>query len=211
MNRTAAMHDPLALQKKIEEAVFVLKRGGVIAYPTETVYGLGGDATREDTIDRIYEIKGRAFRNPLLILVADHAMLASVVKTVPVEAKKLMAHFWPGPLTIIFKAASHLPSRLTAGTGKVGVRISPDPVCMKLMQKFNKPLISTSANRTGDKPALTAETVQSNLGSLVDLIIDDGPRTDSASSTVIDVTESSIQVIREGVVPRQEIFNIPEG
>lgn len=205
------MPETVLLQKMIDDAITVLNRGGVIAYPTETVYGLGGDATLPETIQRIYEIKGREFRNPLLVLVRDEEVLVRFVKAIPETAQTLMDHFWPGPLTMIFEANEAIPSQLTGGTGKVGVRVSSDPVCTKLLSIFSHPLISTSANRSGVAPSQSAEAVRNQLGNYVDLIIDDGPRVSSTASTVIDITESSVQMIREGVIPHEEISKVLEG
>ncbi|MBN1547320.1 MAG: threonylcarbamoyl-AMP synthase, partial [Syntrophaceae bacterium] len=127
----------------ISKAAAVLKDGGVIAYPTETFYGLGVDATSEKAVERVFAVKGRDFKNPIPVIVGDVAHLEQTVTDIPPLARELIACYWPGPLTLVFAVAPVIPNRLTAETGKIGVRISSHPIARLLAERLGGPLTST--------------------------------------------------------------------
>jgi L-threonylcarbamoyladenylate synthase len=183
-------------------------RGGVIGYPTETVYGLGGDTMNVTAVRRIFELKGRETQKPFLCLVHNKERLGPVVDRVSEKAEKLMDLFWPGPLTLIFPVSEKLPDLLRSGSGKIGIRVSSDPICQKLTEKYKNPIVSTSANRSGQKPGRTAGEVMEYFGNDLDLVLDGGVRNDMMPSTILDMVEDPPRVIREGAVPIERIKNI---
>ena len=192
----------------VTEAVRILRDGGIIAFPTETFYGLGVNARNAAAVDRIFRIKGRDFANPIALICADSADVTPLVQEVPATAQRLMEVFWPGPLTILFPAATTVLPRLTACTGKIGIRVSSHPVARILASGLNSPLTATSANRSGEPECTTEKEVTQALGNTVDAIIT-GPQTPGGhSSTVLDMTVSTPAVLREGAIPRAEILAV---
>jgi L-threonylcarbamoyladenylate synthase len=194
---------PEALAKAKE----IIEQGGIIAYPTETFYGLGVDPYNEDAVKRLFHLKGRGFDKPVSILVKDKAMLRQVVTAIPPAAENLIRRFWPGPLTIIFQASSQLPALLTAGTGKIGVRISGNPITQKLLDTIDRPLTTTSANPSGRMSSVTAEEVAGYFDNNLDLILDGGELPGRLGSTVVDVTGDGVLVVRQGEIPTEKILN----
>jgi L-threonylcarbamoyladenylate synthase len=184
----------------IAQAVKILKEGGVIAYPTETFYGLGVDATNEKAIERLFAVKGRDFKNPIPIVVDQVRGLDRIVTEIPDLGRELIERFWPGPLTLIFGAAPALPAQLTAGTGKIGIRISSHPVARLLAQQLGGPLTSTSANRSGQKECVTAQEVLERIGDDLDGIIDGGKTPGGTGSTILDITQTPPVILRAGVI-----------
>lgn len=191
-------------------AVEILRAGGVVVYPTETFYGLGVDALNQKAIKKVFTIKGRSFAQPLLILIPEQDYLPRYVTEVSEKARRLMEHFWPGPLTMVFSASPQLPSILTAGTKKIAIRISPHPIARALTSAFAGPLTSTSANISGEQSPATAQEVFLHLGGMIDLIIDGGKTPGQMPSTIVDVTFSPPQLVREGVIPFSEILTFLE-
>ena len=194
-------------EEKLTEAVRILLEGGVAAFPTETFYGLGADARNEEAVEKIFRIKGRDFRNPIALIVADEREVVPLVEEVPAAAKILMQKFWPGPLTLIFRAAPSVSSRLTGGTGKIGIRVSSHPIARFLAAGLLGPLTATSANLSGGSECSSADAVIRILGDLPDAVIDGGPTTRGAGSTILDVTVSPPRILREGVIPGGLIRN----
>ena len=184
----------------IAQAAAVLKGGGVIAYPTETFYGLGVDAKNEKAIERLFAVKGRDFKNPIPVVIGDISKLNQLVTDVPSLAQELIARFWPGPLTLIFAAAPSIPDRLTAGTGNIGIRISSHPIARLLAGQLGGPLTSTSANRSGQKECVTAREVLEKIGDDLDCIIDGGETPGGKGSTILDITQDPPVVLRAGVI-----------
>ncbi len=184
----------------ISQAVAVLKDGGVIAYPTETFYGLGVDATNVKAVERLFAVKGRDFRNPIPVVIGNIAQLDQIVADVPPQAQELIARHWPGPLTLVFGAAPSLSASLTAGTGKIGVRVSSHPIARMLAGQLGGPLTSTSANRSGQNECVTAQEVMEKIGDNLDLIIDGGATLGGKGSTILDITQTPPVVLRTGVI-----------
>jgi L-threonylcarbamoyladenylate synthase len=193
-------------EKLIDEAVAMIRDGAICAYPTETFYGLGVDVTNEKAIKRLFDIKRRDYGNPIAVIVADQNMLSEVVEEVSNKSLVLMDTFWPGPLTILFKTNKKISGLLTTNTGKIGIRISSHPVATMMVRKLGRPLTTTSANLSGFPPSLSVRHVKSFFGDKIDLIIDSGELPPSVGSTVIDVTEDKLALIREGIIKGEVLF-----
>jgi len=189
----------------LTSAAAIVARGGVIAYPTETFYGLGADATNEKAIQKIFAVKGRDFKNPISLIIGQTDDIYPLVQDVPLAAKKLMATFWPGALTIVFLATNNISPLLTAGSGKIGLRVSSHPSAQGIVQKLKKPLTATSANLSGAPECVSAADVASQLGDKIDAIIDLGDSYGTIGSTIIDVTCTPLAILREGAISRKTI------
>jgi L-threonylcarbamoyladenylate synthase len=184
----------------LHRAAEIVSGGGVIAYPTETFYGLGVDSTNEKAIRKIYVIKGRNFNNPISVIIDKEDKLLELTEEVPESARKLMKAFWPGALTIVFKASGKVSALLTAGTGKIGIRLSSHAGARSIAQKLGRPLTATSANKSGTQECTTALEVASQIGDKIDVIVDLGKTPGGKGSTIIDVTSDPPQVLREGTI-----------
>jgi L-threonylcarbamoyladenylate synthase len=182
-------------------AARVLAAGGLVAFPTETFYGLGASALDPAAVARVFQAKGRPGDKPLLVLVATLAMARALAREWPAAAARLADRHWPGPLTLVVAARADLPAALTAGTGTVGVRLPGHPVARALVRAAGVPLTAPSANRHGAPPPRTAAEVVAGLGGAVDLVLDAGPTAGGAPSTVLDVTGDRPRVLRPGAVP----------
>ena len=183
----------------------VLEAGGVIAFPTDTYYGLGVDPFNEKGIRRIFEIKSRTYNKPLLILIGTKFQITQLTKSRSQEANQLIQKFWPAPLTLIFNAVSKLPDVLTANTGKVGIRLPRNEWTRRLIQTAGCALTATSANKKGGENTRTAEEVLHTFGKDIDLIIDPGPAPGGKVSTLVDTTFSPPTLLRNGAITQQEI------
>jgi L-threonylcarbamoyladenylate synthase len=184
----------------LDEAVKVFKSGGIIAYPTETFYGLGVDPFNVKAIERLFKLKGRGFKDPVSVVANDLRTVEGLVESMPQVAELLIKRFWPGPLTIVFKAKGNVPDLLTARTGKIGVRIPGSPDAQRLLNALGSPLTATSANPSGNPPACEAGEVIKYFNGNIDVLIDGGRLTAKRPSTVVDVTGDGIEVLREGAV-----------
>jgi L-threonylcarbamoyladenylate synthase len=193
--------------EKLLEAAEILRNGGVVAFPTETFYGLGADGRNEAAVEKIFQVKGRNFRNPISVIVADQQELVDLVEEIPAAAKILMKTFWPGPLTLIFRASASVLPRLTADTGKIGIRISSHPVARLLAGGIAGPLTATSANLSGAPECSSAQEVAAALGDLPDALIESGPTPGGSGSTILDVTAFPPRILREGAIAGDLIFN----
>jgi L-threonylcarbamoyladenylate synthase len=184
----------------LHDAAAVLRSGGLVAFPTETFYGLGAAALSGAAVRRVFEVKGRAESKPLLVLVESIAMLARVAASIPPAAEPLMARHWPGPLTLIVPARATIPEVLTAGTGTVGVRVPGHPVARALVAALGEPVTAPSANPSGAPPPTTAAAVVAYFEGSIDVVIDAGPTPGGAPSTVVDVTVDPPRILRRGAV-----------
>lgn len=187
-------------------AAALIRVGGVIIYPTETFYGLGGNPMSEAAIERIYRIKGRDFEKALPLIAADLPSVKRAVARWPESAKRLAEAFWPGALTLILPASSELPSRLHAYTGKIAVRISPHPVARKLSAAAGGLLISTSANIAGRPPSKRPREIAPELLERVDGLIDAGELPGNLPSTIVDLSFDPPRLIREGQVSWERVM-----
>ncbi len=184
----------------LAEAAKILAEGGLVAFPTETVYGLGANALNEQAVGNIFLAKGRPQDNPLIVHVSDREMLKQVVKTIPLEAERLMDAFWPGPLTIIFEKSELISKTVTAGLDTVAVRMPSHPAALALIKKSGVPVAAPSANLSGSPSTTRAEHVIADLSSKVDYIIDGGACQVGLESTVLDLTGEMPQILRPGGV-----------
>ena len=176
----------------------VLKGGGVIAFPTDTFYGLGVNPFNKAAVDKIYEIKGRESKKPLLLLIDSPAKLDFLVEKPSEDSLKLIGTFWPGPLTILFKPKSTIPKNIT--TGLIGIRQPGNPITRNLLSSLDHPLTAPSANISGENPAITAEQVELHLGNKLDLILDAGACKGGEPSTLVDTTQTPVRLVREGAI-----------
>jgi L-threonylcarbamoyladenylate synthase len=189
----------------VEKAAGCLRSGGLVAYPTESFYGLGADATNRKAIERLFVVKKRAPHRPILILISSMDMLDRCVTSPPPVAHPLIEAFWPGGLTLVFEASPTIPSLLTANTGKIGVRLSSHPVATALTRALGTPVTGTSANISGEPACRRGEEVLSALGEGVDIILDGGMTPGGMGSTILDVTADPPQILREGMVPGEKL------
>jgi L-threonylcarbamoyladenylate synthase len=192
----------------LEAGVNALKRGRVIVYPTETLYGLGVDVENEAAIRRLIEVKGREEGKPVSLLVADVGMLGRVAGPIPEPALRLIRAFWPGPLTIVLPASEKLSSLLTGPKRTVGVRISSHPVSQWLVEMLGRPITTTSANPAGETPARNLEEAKRYFGTDVAVYIDGGELGHPPGSTVIEVWSGGWRMVREGAITRSAIENV---
>lgn len=184
----------------IDEAAAVLRADGLVAFPTETFYGLGAAALRPAAVRRVFEVKGRAEGKPLLVLVDSIAMAERLATTISPRARELMARHWPGALTLVLHARAEIPVEVTAGTGTIGVRLSAHPVARALVAALGEPITAPSANPADRPPPTTAAGVVAYFGDAVPLVLDGGATPGGKPSTVLDVTVEPPRVIRAGAV-----------
>jgi L-threonylcarbamoyladenylate synthase len=193
------------IREQIEYGVSILKKGGIIAYPTDTVYGLGAGMSYTQAIERVYRVKERSLSNPMPLLLSDVNQIEMVADSVPPAARQLMKIFWPGALTLVLPALKSVPHIITAGGNTVAVRIPAHPVPIALVRGLGEPIVGTSANLSKYPSAQTALDVSSQLGDRVDFIIDGGKSPGGIESTIVDVTAEKPFVLREGAISRNEI------
>lgn len=196
MLKLSLYEDPL--EEVLKKALRVLREGGVMAYPTESFYGLGVAATNEKALRRIYELKKRAPEKAMPVIVGSREVLKSIVKSIPLEAEELMKRFWPGALTIVFDAIEGVSKILTGGSGKIAVRIPGESFALDLARAADFPITATSANLSGAPPAEDAASVINYFGDGIDLIVDGGRTPGGKPSTIIDVTLTPPAILREG-------------
>ena len=199
--------DPSQSEEAIKEAARLIRKGAVVAFPTETFYGLAALATDYNAIAKIYLLKKRGVHKSLSILIADLAELDNWIENLTSEARHLAASFWPGPLTLVFTAGKRLPTNLTAGTGKIAVRISSHPVAQALVQAVGGPITATSANRSGSPSCSSCDEVLSQLGQNLEAILDAGLTPGGKASTIADVTTWPPKILRIGAIAAQEVFS----
>ncbi|MBM6616761.1 L-threonylcarbamoyladenylate synthase [Bacillus suaedaesalsae] len=193
----------------ITEAAHFLQHNEVVAFPTETVYGLGGNATSTDAVDKIFNAKGRPGDNPLIVHISNVSQLNALVTDVPSVAEKLMDAFWPGPLTIIFQAKDGAVSdRVTAGLSTVAIRMPDHPVALALIEESGLPLAAPSANLSGKPSPTTAQHVFEDLNGRIAGIVDGGPTGVGLESTVVDCTEVIPTILRPGGVTKVQIEEV---
>jgi L-threonylcarbamoyladenylate synthase len=195
----------------LTEAVAALKRGEVIAFPTETLYGLGADALDDAAVERVFQLKGRDTANPFPVLIADRGMLSRLVSEVSSLADTLIARFWPGPLTIVLPARPDIPRPLVNAADGVGVRVSSQPIATKLSQALGHPITATSANPSGQPAARTIEEARRYFSGEIDVFVDGGTLVSKTGSTVVEVVGERIKIIREGDIARSKLEEVLGG
>ena len=189
----------------LKKAASIICSGGVVAFPTESFYGLGVNVSDEKAIQRLFAVKKREGDQPILLLIPSIRVLDRYVSRIPEIARDLTEKFWPGGLTLIFEARPGLSPLLTSGTGKIGLRLSSHPVATALAQAVGEPITGTSANITGQAACSSAEAVRRDLGQSIDFILDGGKTKGGKGSTVLDVTVDPPAILREGMVGREQL------
>lgn len=213
MKNTHMVHIRLA-KDKIDEAINktinVLEIGEIIAYPTETFYGLGVKFDIFDSLKKLYELKKRPKEKTMPVIIGDRSFLSEIIleswlEDIPLETKLLMDRFWPGPLTLLLPAKEGLSEHLTSNTGKIAVRIPGESFALHLAKKAGFPITATSANPSGMPPAKNADSVIKYFGESIDLLIDGGKTPGGLPSTIVDPSDGRIKIVREGAIGRNEI------
>ncbi|MDQ0257180.1 L-threonylcarbamoyladenylate synthase [Evansella vedderi] len=192
----------------IQIAAQRLQEGEVVAFPTETVYGLGGNALSDKAIHRIFQAKGRPSDNPLIVHIADENKLDDYVEKIPSHAQKLMEAYWPGPLTIVLEDKGKLSTGVTAGLSTVAVRMPDHPIALALIRAANLPLAAPSANTSGKPSPTTAQHVYKDLKGSISTIIDGGPTGVGVESTVVDCTGKTVTILRPGGITKEQLEEV---
>jgi L-threonylcarbamoyladenylate synthase len=205
---TASSKTPNEAPENLASAVEALKRGDVIVFPTETLYGLGADALNEAAVEKVFQLKVRDPGNPIPVLVADQEMLDTLIAKVPTAAQRLIDRYWPGPLTLVLPGRKNIPTYLCNSSGEVGVRISSEPIAASLVHGLGRPLTATSANPSGKEPARTLQEAKNYFANQVDVFIEGGTLNSQSGSTVVEVMEDSIKIIREGEINAHELRQV---
>ena len=185
----------------LQQAVQCLRDGGIVLYPTETFYGLGVHYANDSALRRLFHIKERDAAKPLLLLIPDTAWIHRLAAAVPEAALTLANHFWPGPLTLVLRAAPHISRFITGDNKTVGMRITSNPVAHRLLTLFGDCITSTSANRSGERSPASIKQIPQQLLDAIDLVIDAGETPGGSSSTVFDISIMPFTIVREGAVP----------
>ena len=183
-----------------QDVVAALRRGEIIVFPTETLYGLGADALNSQAVEKVFQLKGRDRNNPIPVLIADRAMLDMLAAAIPGRAKALMDYFWPGPLTLVLPARSDIPKPLVNANGGIGIRISSQPIATQLVASLQRPLTATSANPSGKEPARTVDEAKGYFSGTIEIFIEGGRLESKTGSTIVEVLNSEIKIIREGEI-----------
>jgi len=199
---------PMATDADIARAADVLRRGGLVAFPTETVYGLGADADDPAALARLYAVKGRPGGHPVIVHVGAPAQLAEWAADVPVAARRLADALWSGPLTLVVRRAARVLDGVTGGGATVGMRVPDQPVALALLRAFGGGIAAPSANRFGHVSPTTAADVRADLGDDVDVVLDDGACTVGVESTIVDCTGDQLVILRPGGVTRERIEQV---
>ena len=205
------MVEPQVTDEALAKACAVLRAGGVVAFPTETYYGLAVDPFNQAALSRLFALKGRAGDKPVLLIVDNPSQLSTLVAEIPPPFPLLMERFWPGPLTLVFPGAPSLPGMLTGHRGTIGVRVSSHPVARQLVRAFGRPLTATSANFSGQPAAVAASGVLEQLGAEVDAVLDGGVTPGGQGSTLLGYQEGKVCLLRAGVIPFAEIEAVLAG
>lgn len=189
----------------VEKAAGVLRDGGLVALPTETVYGLGANAENPAAVARTFQVKGRPPSHPLIVHLGGAEQLADWAEDVPAVALSLAERFWPGPLTLVLRRGRRVPLEATGGLETVAVRVPNHPVALELLSTFGGGVTAPSANRFGSVSPTTADHVRAELGDAVDFVLDGGPCTVGVESTIVDVTSEAPSILRPGGVTREDL------
>jgi L-threonylcarbamoyladenylate synthase len=193
------------LEQVLAQTLEALENGSIVAYPTETFYALGVKFDIENSLKKLSDIKKRARDKAMPLIFGNVKLLPRVIESPNQKAMLLMEGFWPGPLTLIFRAKKNISRYISAGTGKVAVRIPGKSLALSLAQKANFFITATSANLSGMTPAQDAEAVARYFGDKIDIVIDDGPTPGGLPSTIVDVTEGEVKILREGAISEESL------
>jgi L-threonylcarbamoyladenylate synthase len=189
-------------------AAEVIQAGGVVVYPTDTLYGLGANAWNPEAVHRVQAVKRRPEAKPLLVIVHSSRAALDLTEEVTGAGRSLMASFWPGPLTLLFRCGAHVPGAVTQGSGKIGIRVPANKLCLRLTELAGCPVTSTSANISGEAVPGKVLEIERALGPGVDLFIDGGVLPGALPSTLVDVSGPVPRLLREGVIPYEELKRV---
>ncbi|MET0628102.1 MAG: L-threonylcarbamoyladenylate synthase [Acidimicrobiia bacterium] len=192
-------------REDLAAAATALRAGELVAFPTETVYGLGADASSPDALRRLYEVKGRPADHPVIVHIANSEALSTWAADVPDSARRLAAACWPGPLTLVLRRAAGVLDQATGGLDTVGVRVPDQRVALALLDEFGGGIAAPSANRYGRVSPTTADDVRADLGADVDVVLDDGPCRVGVESTIVDCSSPKVSILREGGVTHGQV------
>ena len=196
------------IKPALDKACKVLLSGGIVAFPTESFYGLAVDIENEKAIEKLFTLKKRDTKNPILIILPEIETFKEYAEDIPAQAVMLIEAFWPGGLTMLFKASHKISPLLTANTGKIGLRYSSHPLATALAKSIGRPVTGTSSNISGGLPCTTAKEVFDCFGVAIDLILDNGTTQGGPGSTILDITVKPCVVLREGMVLKGDIEKI---
>jgi L-threonylcarbamoyladenylate synthase len=198
-------------QEIIGKAAELIKKGGLVVFPTSTVYGLGDDAFSPPAVQSVFRLKERHPQKPILVLIACLADLIPLAQSIPMVARRLIKVFWPGDVTLVFQASDVFPPSLTGHTGKIGIRLAAHPVAAALVKAVGSPITGTSANISGRGGCIRVSELNHQIRAQVDLVLDAGELGGGRGSTVVDVTEVSPKILRAGVIPPEHIRSVLSG
>ncbi|MCI9366449.1 MAG: threonylcarbamoyl-AMP synthase [Clostridia bacterium] len=192
-------------QKDIKKVIDTLNKNGVVILPTDTVYGIAADASNEEAVRKIYEVKHRKFTKPCNILVSNIDMIRKVTKNVSPEEEKIMKKYFPGALTMIFDKNDKIPNIVTANLDTIGIRMPNNKFLLELIEKYGKPIVATSLNLAGEESYTNVEKIEKTLKNNVDLIVDGGETKIGIPSTIIKIEDKKIRILREGPITKEEL------
>jgi L-threonylcarbamoyladenylate synthase len=196
------------IEQHIKKAISILKKGGLVAYPTDTVYGLGACITNIQAVERIFQVKGRSKGMALPVLLADRVQIEEIVASIPPAAKRLADEFFPGALTIVLPKSDAVPEIITGGGSTIAFRIPNHPVPLALIKGLGKPIVGTSANLSGLNSALTAAEVFAQIGNKIDMVIDGGKCPGGIESTVVDLSGEKPVIRRQGAISIEQLRKV---
>jgi L-threonylcarbamoyladenylate synthase len=203
---TILLPSETGMSEALEKAAGAVKRGGIIAYPTETFYGLGVKFDNSAALENLYRLKCRSRNKALPLIIGEKQMLGLIASSVTESAEKLIEKFWPGPLTLLLPAKANISGLLTAKTGKIAVRIPGESFALELARSLRFPITATSANISGMPPAENIDDVIRYFGDAIDLIIDCGKTPGGRPSAIVDASGVKVRILREGAISAEEIF-----
>lgn len=206
--RPVALNEQRTMKTQITTAVALLRAGKLVAIPTETVYGLGADASNEEAVRRIFKAKNRPYDHPLIVHIASETQLSDWARDIPPAAKQLAAAFWPGPLTLILKKQPHVLDIVTGGQETIGLRIPSHPIANAVLRAFGGGVAAPSANQFTHISPTTAEAVREELGDQVDLILDGGDCAVGLESTIVDLSRDQPVILRPGMISAQMLSDV---
>jgi L-threonylcarbamoyladenylate synthase len=201
---------PPDILEQVKKCAAVLRSGGIAAYPTDTVYGLGADIYNDKAVAKVFAVKRRPLNLPLPVLICDQSQLEELTADVPASARRLITSFWPGALTIVFNKAPSFNSLVTAGKSKIAVRMPAHAITLRLIKEAGCPIVGTSANLHGLTSALTTTEVRSQLGTAVDFTLEGGPCPGGTESTIVDVTGDKPSILRTGAIPEEALRDLQD-
>ena len=206
MSSNVVKINPEAIDEKIiNKAIDLLANNEIIAFPTDTVYGLGGSIFSQEAVKKIYAVKNRPLNKPINALISNFEQLEMIVKDIPEIYYKLMKNFWPGPLTLVFMKNNEISNTITGGLDTIGVRMPNHKIALKIIENFGKPLATTSANISNQKSSLTAEGVFTSFANEIPMILEDNENVLGTESTIVAIIDHFPQILRKGVITKEQL------